>query len=53
MLRTLDVYDGTPAHLKSLEMDKDALSQAIIGTIGDLDAYRLPDAKVRALGLRV
>lgn len=26
-------------------MDNDALTKAIIGTIGDLDAYQLPDAK--------
>lgn len=26
-------------------MDKDALTKAIIGTIGDIDGYQLPDAK--------
>jgi hypothetical protein len=26
-------------------MDNDALEKAIIGTIGDVDAYQLPDAK--------
>ncbi len=28
-----------------MEMDKDALTKAIIGTIGDIDGYQLPDAK--------
>ncbi len=41
----VDVYDGTADFLRSLEMDQDALTKAIIGTIGDIDAYQLPDAK--------
>ncbi|XP_073159325.1 presequence protease 1, chloroplastic/mitochondrial-like [Henckelia pumila] len=45
LLKTLDVYDGTYNFLKELEMDDDALTKAIIGTIGDVDAYQLPDAK--------
>lgn len=45
LLKTLDVYDGTSNFLKELEMDDDALTKAIIGTIGDVDAYQLPDAK--------
>ncbi|KAJ8572344.1 hypothetical protein K7X08_008855 [Anisodus acutangulus] len=45
LLKTLDVYDGTSSFLKELEMDDDALTKAIIGTIGDVDAYQLPDAK--------
>jgi hypothetical protein len=31
--------------LRTLELDDDALTKAIIGTMGDLDAYQLPDAK--------
>jgi hypothetical protein len=31
--------------LRALELDGDALTKAIIGTMGDLDAYQLPDAK--------
>ncbi len=31
--------------LRSLELDRDALTKAIIGTIGDIDSYQLPDAK--------
>ncbi|GAB4853959.1 Homeobox protein PKNOX1 [Ancistrocladus abbreviatus] len=45
LLSTLDVYDGTGDFLHGLEMDNDALTKAIIGTIGDIDAYKLPDAK--------
>ncbi|GAB2222516.1 hypothetical protein Droror1_Dr00016634 [Drosera rotundifolia] len=45
LLKTLDIYDGTGDFLRSLDMDSDALAKAIIGTIGDIDAYQLPDAK--------
>ncbi|KAL3515262.1 hypothetical protein ACH5RR_022164 [Cinchona calisaya] len=44
-LKTLDVYDGTSDFLRQLEMDDDCLTKAIIGTIGDVDSYQLPDAK--------
>ncbi|KAL8210466.1 hypothetical protein R6Q57_004903 [Mikania cordata] len=45
LLKTLNVYDGTSDFLRQLEMDEDTLKKAIIGTIGDLDSYQLPDAK--------
>ena len=45
LLETLDIYDQTPGFLKRLELDKTELTRSIIGTIGDLDAYQLPDAK--------
>jgi Zn-dependent M16 (insulinase) family peptidase len=45
LLDTLTAYDGTVDFLRSLEMDKDALTKAIIGTMGDIDAYQLPDSK--------
>ncbi|XP_062176644.1 presequence protease 1, chloroplastic/mitochondrial-like [Alnus glutinosa] len=45
LLKTLDVYDGTADFLRELAMDDDALTKAIIGTIGDVDSYQLPDAK--------
>ncbi|KAL6494730.1 Homeobox protein PKNOX1 [Orobanche gracilis] len=45
LLKTLDIYDGTSNFLRELEMGDDALTKAIIGTIGDVDAYQLPDAK--------
>ncbi|XP_022636839.1 presequence protease 2, chloroplastic/mitochondrial-like isoform X2 [Vigna radiata var. radiata] len=49
LLKTLDVYDGTGDFLRKLQIDDDALTKAIIGTIGDVDAYQLPDAKVAVL----
>ncbi|VAI61010.1 unnamed protein product [Triticum turgidum subsp. durum] len=45
LLKTLEVYDGTAKFLRELEVDDDALTKAIIGTIGDVDSYQLPDAK--------
>lgn len=42
---TLDIFDGTPAFLAGLDISRDALDKAIIGTIGDVDGYQLPDAK--------
>ncbi|KAJ6846552.1 presequence protease 1, chloroplastic/mitochondrial-like [Iris pallida] len=45
LLKTLEVYDGTPDFLRGLELDDDTLTKAIIGTIGDVDSYQLPDAK--------
>ncbi|PWA88258.1 metalloenzyme, LuxS/M16 peptidase-like protein [Artemisia annua] len=45
LLKTLDVYDGTSDFLRQLEVDDKTLNKAIIGTIGDLDSYQLPDAK--------
>ncbi|MCD7059474.1 insulinase family protein [Pelagibacterium xiamenense] len=41
---TLDVYDGVPDKLREDISDTD-LTRSIIGTIGDLDGYQLPDAK--------
>jgi Zn-dependent M16 (insulinase) family peptidase len=32
-------------YLRSLELSRDELTKAIIGTMGDIDAYQLPDAK--------
>mmetsp|Transcript_3635 Transcript_3635/g.10465 ORF Transcript_3635/g.10465 Transcript_3635/m.10465 type:complete len:1063 (+) Transcript_3635:286-3474(+) len=45
LLKTVDVYDGTPGFLRELELDQDALTKAIIGTIGEIDSYKLPDDK--------
>lgn len=45
LLKTLDNYDGTVEFLKNLELDDEALTKAIIGTIGEMDSYQLPDAK--------
>eukprot|EP00850_Spirogloea_muscicola_P017373 SM000148S01050 [mRNA] locus=s148:321856:326518:- [translate_table: standard] len=45
LLKTLDNYDGTVDFLRALELDSSTLTKAIVGTIGDIDSYQLPDAK--------
>ena len=49
--RTLAAYDGLAAYLRGVPPDRARLTQAIVGAVGDLDAYLLPDARgARALG---
>ncbi len=43
--RTLAVYDGSAAYLRELRLSRRELELAIVGAIGDLDAYLLPDAR--------
>jgi len=43
--QTLETYDGAPAFLKDLELGEDELVKAVIGCMGDVDSYLLPDAK--------
>ncbi len=45
LMQTLQVYDETAAHLRTIMMSKDDLERTIIGAIGERDAYRLPDAR--------
>jgi len=45
LLSTLEIYDGTAGFLQHLNLHHDELTKSIIGTIGKLDAYLLPDAK--------
>lgn len=45
LLGTLQNYDKTVDFLKDLDMSADELKKSIIGTIGNMDAYQLPDAK--------
>lgn len=48
---TLAAYDGLAAYLRRAAPDRARLTQAIVGAVGDLDAYLLPDARgSRALG---
>lgn len=44
LVATLDVYDAAPEFLRKGVSDSD-VTRSIIGTIGDLDGYQLPDAK--------
>lgn len=45
LIDTLENYDGTPDFLQALDLSPSELERAILGAIGDLDAYLLPDAK--------
>ncbi len=45
LLETIAVYDGAGSFLRSIAGNAGDLERAIIGTIGLLDTYRLPDAK--------
>lgn len=45
LLETLNVYDQTGRFLRELDLSRDELVKSIIGTIGNMDAYQLPDAK--------
>ncbi len=45
LLGTLANYDGAARFLRDLDLSEDELTKAIIGVIGDLDTYMLPDAK--------
>ncbi|OIO05977.1 MAG: peptidase M16 [Desulfovibrionaceae bacterium CG1_02_65_16] len=43
--RTLDAYAGVGPYLKALALDASELEKGIVGSIGDMDHYMLPDAK--------
>ncbi len=45
ILPTLENYDNTVKFINELDLSHEELTKSIIGTIGDLDAYLLPDAK--------
>jgi Zn-dependent M16 (insulinase) family peptidase len=45
LLATLDVFDQTGRYLRQLDLNREELKKAIIGAIGEMDAYQLPDAK--------
>jgi len=43
--RTLNAYAGVGPYLTALNLDPAELEKSIIGSIGDIDHYMLPDAK--------
>lgn len=43
--RTLEVYRGAADYLGNLALSKEDVTRAIVGAIGDMDAYLLPGAK--------
>jgi hypothetical protein len=45
LLATLENYDAAAQFLSNLELDPAELTKSIIGAIGEMDAYQLPDAK--------
>jgi Zn-dependent M16 (insulinase) family peptidase len=45
LLDTLEVFDGTAQFLRDLDLSEGELTKSIIGAIGTMDAYQLPDAK--------
>ncbi|PXF40041.1 Presequence protease 1, chloroplastic/mitochondrial [Gracilariopsis chorda] len=49
---TLKSYDGAPEFLSSLKLSNDELSRSVIGMIGAMDSYQLPDTKGFASTLR-
>ncbi len=45
LIETLEVFDQAARFLRDLDISDKELTKSIIGTIGDLDAHMLPDAK--------
>lgn len=45
LVKTLANYDGAGDYLQHIDLSADELEKAIIGAVGQLDKYLLPDAK--------
>ena len=45
ILETIKAFLGSGAYLIRDELDKDEVEKAVIGAIGEMDSYQLPDAK--------
>ncbi|MBU1228368.1 MAG: insulinase family protein [Proteobacteria bacterium] len=45
LLRTVEAFAGVAPYLAGLELDAAELDKSIIGSVGDMDHYQLPDAK--------
>lgn len=45
LLRTVETYDGAGRYLREVALSREEIERNIIGAIGTLDAYQLPDAK--------
>jgi Zn-dependent M16 (insulinase) family peptidase len=43
--KTIGVYKKVAEYLSSIEVAPEEIQKSIIGTIGDIDSYQLPDAK--------
>lgn len=42
---TVQAFDGVADYLEAMHIDADELEKSVIGAIGEIDAYQLPDAK--------
>ncbi|MFC1840957.1 insulinase family protein [Thermodesulfobacteriota bacterium] len=45
ILNTISAFDGTADYLRTIDIGNSELTKAIIGTIGSMDSYMLPDTK--------
>ena len=45
LVKTLEAFDKTTEFLRNIDLSREELAKGIIGAIGDIDAYMLPDAK--------
>ncbi len=45
LIKTVENFDGAAEFLRSADLSDDEVRKAIIGAIGDLDSYMLPDMK--------
>ena len=45
ILNTINAFDETGQFLRNPDISNDELTKSIIGTIGNIDSYMLPDAK--------
>lgn len=45
LVKTVETFDRSADFLRNLELTEDERVKGIVGTIGDIDQYRLPDAK--------
>lgn len=50
---TVEGYKGAAEFLRNIELTPDELTKSIIGMIGSLDSYQLPDSKGFASAMRV
>lgn len=48
LLGSLEAYDKTQEFLRELTLNEEEIGRLIVGVIGDMDAYQLPDAKGRS-----
>lgn len=45
VLKTIENYDNAAHFLKNVSLSREEIVKSVIGTIGDIDGYQLPDAK--------